>query len=107
MTKSQINAALYAFCSGNPITEWSATDNAWTLTITDLDYYGSLDAIHFAEMRLPSRLMSDYLAKIAAIQSDEYELPVHVMTWAVVCAPACVRAEALLKVLGKWEEVQG
>ena len=104
MTKQQINAALYAFCSDRPITEWTAATGEWTVTITDADYCQNLDAIHLAEMRLPSRLMSDYVQKIAAIQSDEYELPVQVMTWAVVCAPACVRAEALLKVLGKWEE---
>lgn len=107
MTKSQINAALYAFCSDKPITEWSASTGEWTVTITDADYCQDLNAIHLAEMRLPSRLTSDYLRKIAAIQSDEYEMPVKINTWAVVCAPACVRAEALLKVLGKWKEVQG
>ena len=106
MTKSQINAALYAFCADRPITEWTAATGEWKMTITDADYCQSLDAIHLAEMRLPSRLMSDYVQKIVAIQCDEYELPVHVMSWAVVCAPARVRAEALLKVLGKWEEAE-
>ena len=107
MTKQQINAALYGFCSDRPINEWTAATGEWKMTITDADYCQSLDAIHLAEMRLPSRLMSDYVQKIAAIQSEEYELPVQVMTWAVVCAFASVRAEALLRVLGKWEEVQG
>jgi hypothetical protein len=105
MTDEQINAALYGFCSNRPIDEWTSATGEWrTVTITEADYCQSLDAIHLAERRLPSGLMSDYVAKIAAIQSEEYELPMQVMTWAVVCAPANVRAEALLKVLGKWEE---
>lgn len=74
-----------------------------TYEIACLNYCADLNAMHEAEKSLVQEVewvrYSVQLAKVTNAEwSDDMDY---------VCAPARQRAEAFLRTLGKWEEVQG
>lgn len=60
------------------------------------NYCSDLNAMHDAEMILPIKKMMIYLKHLEKINGCYW-----------FCADARERAEAFLRTLGKWEEVQG
>ena len=96
MINEQINKAIAKACEWNnkPVVRTNGRGSVW---VTEWpDYCADLNAMHEAEAKLS-------LEKL-------YKLEAHLKQMAgAVCfrATARQRAEAFLKTLGKWEEVQG
>lgn len=99
MTDEQINAAIAEACGRrrNPKGGWYP-DNGWKFgTQGILNYCKDLNAMHEAEMTLSDAVFERYyLALYDSTESTRWP----------VSATARQRAEAFLKTLGKWEEVQ-
>lgn len=80
MTDKQINVAIAAYLG---------------ITRGVPDFTGDLNEMHQAEKSLTGKLFEDYLIELL----DFIDEP--------ILATARQRAEAFLRMLGKWEEVQG
>ena len=97
MTDEQINAAIAEACG------WRKEDGVYMWTVNRIDctcpelwdWCTDLNAMHEAEKRLTSMQLLDY---VSFLSDACYEATV---------AAARQRAEAFLRTLGKWEEVQG
>ena len=83
MTDEQINAAIARALNA---------DEHW---MVQKDYCADLNAMHEAEKSLTLKQFEDYLMELL----DFIDEP--------ILATARQRAEAFLRTLGKWEEVQG
>lgn len=116
MTDEQINAAIARECGWTEISseevrhrnagQFYLQDGPWwrseaeriVCTQKDLpDYCADLNAMHEAEQYLGTDDWHQY-----ALHLNEV-----CWHWALIHAPARQRAEAFLRTLGKWEEVQG
>jgi hypothetical protein len=99
MTNEQINAAIAKACGWVPDCDrgicWDQHGNA---IITAPNYCTDLNAMHEAEKTLTCKQFEDYyLALYDVTQKTRWP----------VSATARERAEAFVRTLGKWEEVQG
>jgi hypothetical protein len=102
MTNEQINAAIAEACG------WSMEDGVWVWTADGIDctYYelwdwaNDLNAMHEAE-----KVLTDAQCVFFRTYLRE-QLGPHPASLYVWHATARQRAEAFLRVLGKWEEVQ-
>lgn len=105
MTDEQINQAIAEACGWKWVRSYQWTDpnelNAFTWDIPD--YCNDLNAMHEAEKTLKiayCKEYKDYLYDAAL------ELEKKTGRWMPYSLPARQRAEAFLRTLGKWEEVQ-
>jgi len=100
MTDEQINAAIHAVL-GNPAgcPRCSEPECAYN---SGLNYCTDLNAMHEAERSLHEPLREMYVSKLLGKVADS---PTYL--WDSITAHSRSRAEAFLKTLGKWEEVQG
>jgi hypothetical protein len=91
MTNEQINAAIAEAIDADP--HWKCAK----------DYCSDLNAMHEAEMVLAKEQIREY-------QTYMYDMACEIDNtcgrWMPYSATARYRAEAFLKALGKWEEVQ-
>ncbi len=97
MTDEQINAAIAEVCGWNnkPVVRTNGKGSVW---VTEWpDYCNDLNAMHEAE-------------KVLTDDQREVFYPRNLGAWQspfnVIYATARQRAEAFLRVMGKWEEVQ-
>tara|TARA_R110000868_G_scaffold96684_1_gene266011 strand:- start:1059 stop:1376 length:318 start_codon:yes stop_codon:yes gene_type:complete len=105
MTDQQINAAITEACGWVPDCDrgicWDKHGNA---IITVPNYCSDLNAMHEAEKVLNKEQLREY-------QIYMYDMACEIDNtcgrWMPYSATARYRAEAFLKSLGKWEEVQG
>lgn len=107
MSDEQINAAIAQACGyecREPYAQGWVLPNktAWQLTIPN--YCTDLNAMHDAEILIQDR--NKYLNILASVTEPIDSLPKD-HDWAFTQATARQRAEAFLRTLGKWEEVQG
>lgn len=107
MSDEQINAAIAQACGyecREPYAQGWVLPNktAWQLTIPN--YCTDLNAMHDAEILIQDR--NKYLNILASVTEPIDGLPKD-HDWAFTRATARQRAEAFLRTLGKWEEVQG
>ena len=105
MTSKQINAAIAKACG------WKAKGNTWVtpnetpVFATDLpDYCNDLNAMHEAERAITDKGVNAWWIYCGNIVRS---MPAIFGNETAVMATARQRAEAFLKTLGKWEEVQG
>ena len=79
---------------------WISESNVWSAGIPD--YLEDLNAMHEAEKTLTKKQLQTYLDILAdAPRESMYQ------TWSTsVFATAAQRAEAFLRTIGKWKEVQ-
>ena len=106
MTDQQINAAIAETCG------WKSKGNTWLtpngtpVFASDVpDYCTDLNAMHEAEEHLSeSTNMVDYTN---ILYDMACEIQLKLGKWNPYGLSARHRAEAFLKTLGKWEEVQG
>lgn len=103
MTPLQINRAIAEACG------WKQTSKGWWVNDnegTDYqpeppDYHSDLNAMHEAEGTLPVDERTTYFQRL-------YDVTYHPNDWshgfAQITATAAQRAEAFLRVLGKWED---
>lgn len=98
MTDEQINAAIAKACGWKWVRSYQWTDsNGLAVFEWDIpDYCNDLNAMAEAEKKLGHILLYDYAAHIS--RRHEWE--------DLLTATARQRAEAFLRTLGKWEEVQ-
>lgn len=103
MNDSQINIAIAEACGIVDVDQWGPlykTASGWVRDCPD--YANDLNAMHEAEKVLTKTKLQTYLDFLADAPRDH----VH-KTWTTsVFATARQRAEAFLKTIGKWEEVQ-
>jgi len=92
MTNKQINAAIHAVL-GNPAGCPRCSDPECAYN-SGLNYCTDLNAMHEAEHNLTVRQFEDYLMELLDVIDEP------------ILASARQRAEACLRTLGKWEEVQ-
>lgn len=98
MTDAQINQAIAK------VLGWRKEDGVWMWTVNRIDYTSpklwdwctDLNAMHDAEKILPIKKIMTYLNQLEKIAGCY-----------CFCADARERAEAFLRALGKWKEVQG
>lgn len=105
MTNEQINAAIAEACGWRWDQGYRWKDSsglsafAWDIP----DYCSDLNAMHEAEMVLAKEQIREY-------QTYMYDMACEINNtcgrWMPYSATARYRAEAFLKALGKWEEVQ-
>jgi hypothetical protein len=96
MTEEQINRAIAEacdICHVAKVVPMYKTPQGWVLDCPD--YCNDLNAMHEAEKTLTSAQLLDYVALLFDA------------TYESTLATARQRAEAFLRTLGKWEEVQG
>ena len=96
MTDSQINQAIAeacGICHVAKVVPMYKTPEGWVLDCPS--YCTDLNAMHEAEKHLPIKKIVTYFKKLEKI------------TFYWFMATARERAEAFLKAMGKWEEVQG
>lgn len=102
MTNEQINRAIAEACgwNGRPVVHTDGKGSAWVREYPD--YCSDLNAMHEAEKVLGSRLREygEHLCEMTVV--SEHDFPACYI-WH---ATARQRAEAFLRTLGKWEEVQ-
>jgi len=101
MTNEQINAAIAEACGRrrNPKGGWYP-DNGWDFGTQGIpDYCNDLNSMHEAEKVLTGLNRHAFCDGLFDIVADHL--------WEVLTATARLRAEAFLRTLGKWEEVQG
>ena len=97
MTDQQINQAIAKACG------WRKEDGVYMWTVNRIDctcpelwdWCNDLNAMHDAEKYLPIKKILIYFKKLEKLNSYWF------------MATARERAEAFLKAMGKWEEVQG
>ena len=97
MTDDQINQSIAKACG------WRKEDGVYMWTINKIDctcpelwdWCNDLNAMHDAEKHLPIKKIVTYFKKLEKLTSYWF------------MATARERAEAFLRTLGKWEEVQG
>lgn len=101
MTDDQINAAIAEACGWTEIQECTCWDDVsrgkapGKIGLKHIeDYCNDLNAMHEAEHSLPYVQLCDYLDRLISVSFE------------AALAPARQRAEAFLRTLGKWEEVQ-
>jgi predicted GTPase len=99
MTNEQINAAIAEACGWKtPSRKTVLNEKGYFVTQhaqQPPDYCNDLNAMHEAEKSLAYKQFEDYLMELL----DFIDEP--------ILATARQRAEAFLRTLGKWEEVQG
>lgn len=110
MTDEQINQAIAKVCG------WRREDGVWMWTVNKIDctcpelwdWCTDLNAMHDAESML-QRKKPEFSEILLELVSEAAGLGVQYAhgSFAHVHAPARLRAEAFLRTLGKWEEVQG
>jgi len=106
MTDEQINRAIAEACGWKWVQSYQWTDsnglNAFSWDIPN--YCSDLNAMHEAEKVLTKEQVREY-------QCFMYDMACEIHTthgrWMPYSATARYRAEAFLRALGKWEEVQG
>jgi len=104
MTNNQINAAIAVACGWKAVCVTAASgfykgfDNGAKLRPDLPDYCNDLNAMHEAESWLSPIDMDHYIDVLGDMFDN---------AWAFALATARQRAEAFLRTLGKWEEVQG
>ena len=101
MTDEQINRAIAEACGWNnkPVVRTNGKGSVW---VTEWpDYCSDLNAMHEAEKSISNDLWQCYFNQLARVtkaeQSDDRVF---------FCATARHRAEAFLRVMGKWKEGQ-
>ena len=104
MTDEQINAAIAEACGWAPDCDRGICwDQHGTAIITPPNYCTDLNAMHEAEKVLTKEQVREY-------QNYMYDMACEIDStcgrWMPYSATARYRAEAFLKTLGKWEEVQ-
>lgn len=103
MTDEQINQRIAEACGWKEVEPWLNGDRCFEKSntpcgyrIEDLpDYCNDLNAMHEAEKTMDEEQWHDYVEYVGG----RWEQAMH--------ATARQRAEAFLRALGKWEEVQG
>lgn len=101
MTNEQINRAIADVCGWNnqPVVRTNGRGAVW---VTEWpDYCNDLNAMHEAEKHIFQEIWYVYINQLAKVTSAEESTDP-----SFLCAPARQRAEAFLRALGKWEEVQ-
>jgi hypothetical protein len=96
MTDEKINAAIAEACGRrrNPNGEWYPDNGLKVGTQGIANYCNDLNAMHEAENGLNKNLRNQYIDWLGTIYTD---------SWEFATATARQRAEAFLRVLGKWE----
>ena len=108
MTDAQINAAIAEACGWKEVRVnggagvYKGFDNGAELRPDIPDYCTDLNAMHEAEKTLFPYYATVYANKLARVTKADY-----LDDTEYFCATARQRAEAFLRTLGKWEEVQG
>jgi len=102
MSEQEINEAIAEACGRerNPDGGWYPDNGLRVGTQAIPDYCGDLNAMHEAEKSISNDLWQCYFNQLARVtkaeQSDDRVF---------FCATARHRAEAFLRVMGKWKEV--
>ena len=110
MTDEQINAAIAEACGWKAKGKNWLTPNGTPVFASDVpNYCADLNEMHEAEKVLDyerAESFADIMYNLCADQNSQLENP---MPWrfAVCHATARQRAEAFLRTLDKWEEMQG
>ena len=106
MTDEQINAAIAKACEWKPKrqTKLTRTGHFKVSYENPPDYCNDLNAMHEAEKMLKIGYCKEYKDNL---YDAALELEKKTGRWMPYSLPARHRAEAFLRTLGKWEEVQG
>lgn len=103
MTDKKINHAIAQACgiakAYKHIVLYRTDADGWTYNCSD--YCNDLNAMHEAERHIPDDLWEWYISNLALVTKAEDSVQREFL-----CATARQRAEAFLRTLGKWEEVQ-
>lgn len=108
MSIEQINAAIAEACGWKEVRVngdagiYKGFDNGAELRPDIPDYCNDLNAMAEAEKHISQDIWNVYINQLAKVTGAEESTDP-----SFLCAPARQRAEAFLRALGKWEEVQG
>lgn len=101
MSEQRINEAIAEACGRerNPDGGWYPDNGLRVGTQAIPDYCDDLNAMHEAENVLTEDQFKWYTHWLEKLMPNT-------RYWSLLCAPASRRAEAFLRAIGKWEEVQ-
>lgn len=103
MTNEQINRAIAEACGWKPRrqTKLTRTGHFKVSYENPPEYCSDLNAMHEAEKHIFQEIWYVYINQLAKVTSAEESTDP-----SFLCAPARQRAEAFLRTVGKWKEVQ-